>query len=81
LSPNRGRPSQSTWEVVGGRLNAAYNCVDRHLATHPNEAALIWVPETETDDPKAITYRELYRRVNEFTALLRGFGGVQVGDR
>jgi acetyl-CoA synthetase len=66
---------------VGGRLNASYNCVDRHLATNANKAALIWVPEPETDDPRAITYRELYRRVNEFAALLRGFGGVQVGDR
>jgi len=33
---------------VGGQLNASYNCVDRHLATHPNKAALIWVPEPES---------------------------------
>ncbi|HLZ62913.1 MAG TPA: acetate--CoA ligase [Ktedonosporobacter sp.] len=66
---------------VGGRLNACYNCVDRHLATTPNKAALIWVPEPETEDPKAITYRELYIKVNEFAALLRDFGGVKTGDR
>ena len=66
---------------VGGRLNACYNCVDRHLATNPNKAALIWVPEPETEDPKAITYRELYIKVNEFAALLRDFGGVKTGDR
>ena len=29
---------------VGGELNASYNCVDRHLETHPNKAALICVP-------------------------------------
>jgi acetyl-CoA synthetase len=66
---------------VGGRLNACYNCVDRHLATSPNKAALIWVPEPETEDTKAITYRELHRRVNEFAALLRGACGLTSGDR
>jgi acetyl-CoA synthetase len=66
---------------VGGRLNASYNCVDRHLTTSRNKAALIWVPEPESEDTQAITYQELYKRVNEFAALLRGFGGVDVGDR
>src|SRR3989304_196551 len=66
---------------VGGRLNASYNCVDRHLATSRNKAAFIWVPELETEETKAITYQELYRRVNEFAALLRDFCGVRVGDR
>jgi acetyl-CoA synthetase len=66
---------------VGGRLNASYNCVDRHLAANANKAALIWVPEPELDDPVAITYRELHRRVNKFAAVLRDFGGVKVGDR
>jgi acetyl-CoA synthetase len=66
---------------VGGQLNACYNCVDRHLETSHNKAALIWVPEPETEETKAITYKELYVRVNEFAALLRDFGGVQTGDR
>jgi acetyl-CoA synthetase len=66
---------------VGGRLNACYNCVDRHLDADPNKAALIWVPEPEDEDTKAITYRELYRRINEFAALLRDFAGVKAGDR
>ena len=66
---------------VGGRLNASYNCVDRHAASTPNKAALIWVPEPETEDTQAITYRELYCRVNEFAALLQDFCGVKVGDR
>ena len=70
------------WQwFVGGRLNACYNCVDRHLATSRNKAAFIWVPEPETEEAKAITYQELYVRVNEFAALLREFGGVQTGDR
>jgi len=66
---------------VGGRLNACYNCVDRHLATSHNKAALIWVPEPEIEATQAITYQDLYVRVNEFAAVLRGFGGVKTGDR
>jgi acetyl-CoA synthetase len=66
---------------VGGRLNASYNCVDRHLAKSRNKAALIWVPEPEDQETKAITYQELYKRVNEFAALLRDFCGVKTGDR
>jgi acetyl-CoA synthetase len=66
---------------VGGHLNACYNCVDRHLADRANQAAFIWVPEQESDPTEVITYSELYRRVNEFAALLRDFAGVKVGDR
>jgi acetyl-CoA synthetase len=66
---------------VGGELNACYNCVDRHLETQPNKAALIWVPEPENEAHAAITYQELYVRVNEFAALLRDFAGLKAGDR
>ena len=66
---------------VGGRLNASYNCVDRHLARDPNKAALLWVPEPEQEPTVAVTYQELYRRVNELAALLQGFAGVKTGDR
>src|SRR6266852_2410707 len=66
---------------VGGKLNACYNCVDRHLATQRNKAAFIWVPEPESEATQAITYQELYTRVNEFAALLQDFGQVKTGDR
>ncbi len=66
---------------VGGELNASYNCVDRHLETQPNKAALIFVPELEDEADVAVTYRELYARVNEFAALLRDFAGLKTGDR
>src|SRR5208282_3040038 len=49
---------------VGGRLNASYNCVDRHLQTDRNKPALIWVPEPEDATTEVITYQELYQRVN-----------------
>src|SRR5579863_7223533 len=66
---------------VGGKLNASFNCVDRHLRTHPNQAALIWVPELEATPTVAITYRDLYRRVNETAAMLRDYCGLKTGDR
>jgi acetyl-CoA synthetase len=65
---------------VGGKLNASYNCVDRHLKKDRNKAALIWVPEPEDEATAAITYQELYRRVNEFAAVLQDLG-VKAGDR
>ena len=66
---------------VGGKLNASFNCVDRHLAQYKNKAALIFVPEPEGDPIISVTYRELYVRVNEFAALLRDFCGLKQGDR
>ncbi|HYM90996.1 MAG TPA: AMP-binding protein, partial [bacterium] len=66
---------------VGGRLNVSSNCVDRHLARYKNKAALIFVPEPEDEPPTAITYQELYVRVNEVAALLRDFAGLRTGDR
>jgi acetyl-CoA synthetase len=66
---------------VGGKLNACYNCVDRHLAEHKNKAAFIFVPEPELEAPQVLTYRELYWRVNETAAMLRDFAGLRAGDR
>jgi len=66
---------------VGGKLNVCHNCVDRHLAKYKNKAALICVPEPEDEAPVAITYQELYSRVNELAALLRDFAGLKTGDR
>jgi acetyl-CoA synthetase len=66
---------------VGGKLNASYNCVDRHAAANPDKTAIIWVPELEDDDTLFISYGELLRRVNEFAALLSDFAGLKAGDR
>src|SRR5256712_2264129 len=66
---------------VGGKLNASFNCVDRHLTKYRNKAALIWVPEPEAEATQVVTYQELYKRVNEFAALLRDFCGLTAGDR
>ena len=66
---------------VGGRLNASFNCVDRHLGTSADKPAIIWVPEPEDAETVEITYQDLYDRVNEFAALLRDEVGVKTGDR
>jgi acetyl-CoA synthetase len=66
---------------VGGRLNAAYNCVDRHAERTPDKAAVTFVPEPESEEVVHISYRELLQRVNEFAALLRDFAGLKAGDR
>lgn len=66
---------------IGGKLNACYNCVDRHLPKYKNKVAFIFVPELEEEPHQVITYQELYKRVNEFAALLQDFCGLEVGDR
>ncbi len=66
---------------VGGKLNASYNCVDRHAAANPDKTAIIWVPELEDDETLYISYGELLRQVNEFAALLSDYAGLKRGDR
>lgn len=65
----------------GGLINASYNCVDRHLAKHKNKTAIHFVSEIIEDGYEAITYQQLYVRVNEMAALLRDFAGLKRGDR
>jgi acetyl-CoA synthetase len=62
-----------------GTTNAAYNCIDRHLATRGDQVAIIW----EGDDPKEskkITYRELHDQVCRLANVLRN-RNVEKGDR
>ena len=66
---------------VGGKINASYNCIDRHLKDHKNKTAIHFVPELENEKTEHITYQELYVRVNEFAAILRDFAGLKKGDR
>jgi acetyl-CoA synthetase len=64
---------------VGGKLNASYNCVDRHNASwRRNKAAIIW--EGEPGDTRVLTYHDLYREVNRAAAALLDLG-VRKGDR
>jgi len=64
---------------LGGRLNAAYNCVDRHLATRGERTAIIWAKD-EPGEYEHISYRRLYREVGRAANVLRRLG-VKKGDR
>jgi len=71
-------PPHARW-FVGGKLNASYNCLDRHLkGPRRNKAALVW--EGEPGDRRVLTYWDLYREVCKFANVLRGLG-VGKGDR
>lgn len=63
----------------GGQLNVAYQCVDRHLATKKNKAAIIF--EGDNGDQKIITYRELAYEVNKTANLFKNQFDVKKGDR
>jgi len=62
-----------------GTLNAAHNCLDRHLETRGDQVAIIWEGDDPKDDRK-ITYRELHREVCKFANALKGIGAKK-GDR
>jgi acetyl-CoA synthetase len=70
-------PPFAQW-FADGRLNACYNCVDRHVQLRGNKPAILW--EGEPGDECTLTYRNLYRQVNRAAHMLRGLG-VQKGDR
>ena len=62
-----------------GETNVSYNCIDRHLADHGHQVAIIW----EGDDPsldKKITYNELHEQVCRFANVLKKHG-VRKGER
>ncbi len=65
---------------VGGKINVAYNCLDRHLGTErENKAAILWQGEPE-EDSRTYTYKELHREVCKFANVLKS-KGVKKGDR
>ncbi|MGO9081122.1 MAG: acetate--CoA ligase [Streptosporangiaceae bacterium] len=66
---------------AGGRLNASYNCVDRHAQATPDKTAIIFVGEPEDEGYRHISYSDLLRQVNEFAAVLRDDLGLKAGDR
>ncbi|MFK7865240.1 MAG: acetate--CoA ligase [Pseudohongiellaceae bacterium] len=61
------------------KLNAAFNCIDRHLERRADQTAIIW----EGDDPsdhKNISYQELYNQVGKLSNALKS-RGIKKGDR
>ncbi len=65
---------------VGGKINACYIFVYRHLAQYRSKAAFIFVPEPEDEPNIAMTYQELFVQVNEVAAVLQSLG-LKTGDR
>ena len=63
----------------GGKLNVSYNCLDRHLETKKNKAAVIF-EGNNPNDWKVYTYFDMYREVNKFANVLKSLG-IKKGDR
>jgi acetyl-CoA synthetase len=64
---------------AGGRINASYNCLDRHLQNgRKNKAAIVW--EGEPGDSRVLRYQDLHREVCKFANVLKKLG-IKSGDR
>ena len=72
--------SEPFWKWFdGGKINASYNCLDRHLTgPRKNKAAIIW--EGEPGDTRVLTYQTLHREVCKFANVLKK-QGIKSGDR
>ncbi|MEH1123725.1 acetate--CoA ligase [Micromonospora sp. CPCC 206061] len=71
-------PPFAKW-FVGGELNVAYNCLDRHLAEgRGDKVAIHW--EGEPGDTRTITYADLHKSVCQAANALTNLG-VRAGDR
>ncbi len=71
-------PPYARW-FVGGKLNACYQCVDRHVKTwRRSKVAIYW--EGEPGETRVLSYSTLYREVNKFASALKNLG-VRKGDR
>ncbi len=64
---------------LGGRLNACYNCIDRHLNDRGDQPAIIWAKD-EPGEYETISYRHLKHHVARVANVLREHG-VRKGDR
>jgi acetyl-CoA synthetase len=63
---------------VGGKLNASYNCLDRHIAELGSKIAILW--EGERGETKSLTYNHLFQEVQKFSNALKALG-IKKGDR
>ena len=64
---------------IGGKLNVAHNCIDRHLPERASQTAIIWEGDEPSED-QTITFAELHKQVSRFGNVLRE-RGVKKGDR
>lgn len=64
---------------LNGKINVAYNCIDRHLEKRGDKTAIIWEDDSGKSGKK-FTYRELHQEVSRFANVLKN-NGVKKGDR
>jgi len=75
----KSRTIEHAW-FADGKLNVAYNCLDRHLGTPvARKTAVIWQGEAE-NAVKKLTYEQLHKEVCKFANVLKS-KGVKKGDR
>ena len=78
LTESNFMKGEARW-FVGGKLNACYNCIDRHLPKRADQTAIIW----EGDDPETsaeMSYSEVHEKVCRLANALKS-RGVRKGDR
>ena len=79
VSNNDFTKAQIKW-FEGGKLNASYNCLDRHVeAGHGNQTAIVWEGNDPSDDT-SFSYSELLTEVCKFANVLKSHG-IKKGDR
>ena len=64
----------------GAKLNITENCIDRHLRTRGDKTAILFEPNDPKEAAEHITYKQLYKRVNQFANVLKD-QGIKKGDR
>jgi len=64
---------------MGGKLNASYNCLDRHLKKRGNKTAIIWAKD-EPGEYQNLSYQEVFENVCRLANLMKTHG-VKKGDR
>ncbi|MFG5863328.1 acetate--CoA ligase [Metapseudomonas sp. CR1201] len=72
------KKGEAEW-FKGGKLNVAYNCIDRHLEQRGEQVAIIWEGDNPSESAQ-ITYRKLYSHVTRLANVLKS-RGVKKGDR
>jgi len=71
-------PPFAQW-FAGGKLNASYNCLDRHIKNGlGKKTAILW--EGEPGDRRILSYEDVYKEVNQLANVIKSLG-VSKGDR
>ena len=71
-SVHNNKFADSKW-FEGGKINVAYNCIDRHLSMHASKTAIIWEGDSP-DESKEISYANLHENVSKFGNILKDLG-------